>query len=220
MSCSKVVNRSMIMKDAAWKSSSDKSGEGRNFHTVLLLNLPIALVYLIFDLWRVLVSQARVVDQSACDFVCRSTRSYGDIVPIVSSVRAKLAVVNSPIDSELARELLFFNVIIGLCLVPATAFLFICYILRFGLNKSRPIREKGMIRPLLSAIFLLVATTTMNVTSVAAKASVLVHWSGLFVYNVLSLIASFMLLVIVIIISEWIAAARDKRDGSLLEKNG
>lgn len=193
----------------------DKRGEARNFYIVLLFNLPIALVYLVFDLWRVLVSQARAFDQSACDFVCRSTHSHGDIVPVVSSVRAKLAAVNSPIDGELARELLFFNVIIGLCLVPATAFFFIYYIWRFGAYKSRAIREKGMIRPLLSAIFLLIVTTTMNVTSVAAKASVLVHWGGLFVYNVLSLIASFMLLVIVVIISEWIAAVREKRDGSL-----
>lgn len=166
-----------------------------------------------------LVSQARAFDQSACDFVCRSTRSHGDIVPIVSSVRAKLAAVNSSIDSQLARELLFFSVIIGLCLVPATAVFFVCYIRRFGTYTSRAVREKGMIRPLLGATFLLIVTTTMNVTSVTAKASVLVHWGGLFVYNVLSLIASFMLLAIIVIISEWIAAVREKRDGSPLERN-
>lgn len=207
---------SMMTKSGptSWNLSG-KNGEFRSIETILLYTLPLAAYYLVFDLWRVFVSLAKGNEQPACDFVCSATRSYGDQIPIVSSVRAKFAAAGSQIDVELARELLFFNVVIGLCLIPLAVLAFAFHLRRFGTHDVRMIRtvkEKGPAGLIGATIFLAAIAAIMSVSPLMSKALVLAHWSGLLIYNGLSLIVAFMLMLAVVFVN---AVAQGKREASL-----
>lgn len=199
-------------KDAAPQPLSEKSEPWRNLFIILWFNAPLAALYLLFDLWRVLAGQFSATDPSNCDFVCDYTRRYGDVVPIVSSAKAKLVAAGSKIDVDLAREILFFNYITWLSLVPVSVLAFVYYVHRFGIYRVRKVRTKGAIPQLLALAVLFWLLAIMVAGPLETKDSILADWTGLLLYNVGSLIFSIALMILVVLISEWRAGAREKRN--------
>lgn len=191
-------------------TAAEKRDGSRNVNIILLHNLPLALIYLAFGFWR----EARDDAQAACDFICDYTNRFGDKLPIVSSVRGKLAETGSPIDVELAREILFFNMVIGIWAVPITVAAYILYVRQHGVYKDRKIRAKSPIRVILAAMLLLAVLVMMSVTSLVPKDIVLRYWTWLFIYNGLSICVSIVLMLFVLHVYEWSAAIEEKRQGS------
>lgn len=188
-------------------TAQEKRDGSRNINIILLHNLPLVVVYLAFGLWRA----ARNDVQAACDFICGYTNRFGDQLPIVASVGTKLTEAGSPIDVELAREILFFNIVIGLWAVPITVLAYILYVRQHGVFKDRKIRAKGPIRTILATMLLLAMLVMMSVISLTPKNIVLTHWAGLLVYNGLSICVSIVLMIFVLHVYEWSAAIEEKR---------
>lgn len=188
-------------------TAQEKRDGSRNINIILLHNLPLAVVYLVFGLWRAVRNDM----QAACDIICGYTNRFGDQLPIVASVRTKLTEAGSPIDVELAREILFFNMVIGLWAVPITVLAYILYVRQHGVFKDRKIRAKSPIRTILATMLLLALLVMMSVVSLAPKSIVLTHWSGLLVYNGLSICVSIVLMIFVLHVYEWSAAIEEKR---------
>lgn len=191
-------------------TAAEKRDGSRNIIIILLHNLPLAVVYLAFGFWRA----ARNDIQAGCDFICGYTNRFGDQLPIVASVRAKFAETGAPIDVELGREILFFNIVIGIWAIPITVLAYILYVRQHGVFKDRKIRAKSPIRVILATMFLLTVMVIMIIVPFAPKDIVLTHWVGLFVSNLMSVCISMVLMVFVLHVYEWSAAIEEKRQDS------
>lgn len=188
-------------------TAAEKRDGSRNIYIILWHNLPLALIYLAFGLWRAWRNDT----QAACDFICGYTDRFGDKLSIVASVRAKFAETGAPIDVELAREILFFNIAIGVWAVPITVLAYIHYVRQYGVHKDRKIRAKSPIRVFLATILLVALLVMMSVISLTPKDIVLTHWAGLFGYNLLSVCVSIVAMFFVLHVHEWSAALEEKR---------
>jgi len=91
------------------------------------------------------------------------------MVPIVSSARAKIDASGSNIDVELARELLLFNFLGWLCLVPIAVLAFVYYGRWFGYYRIRKIREKGPLPQLLAGGVILIVMAMVIVGPLKAR---------------------------------------------------
>lgn len=182
------------------------------FYLILWYNVPLALFFLIFDLWRVAAAQDGSTGCSTYDLVCSLTQQYGDKLPIVSSFANEAEGQPSLAHIMLVRELLFFNVVFWLLLGPVGVGALAYRAFRFGLYRLPKIKEQGKIKPLLGGAFMFSVSVLQNIGPFfSSKDWIFAHWTGIFRFNVCSLISVITLMIMVVYFQQWHTNARDAR---------
>lgn len=189
------------------------------FYLILWYNVPFAVLFLMFDLWRVSVTQDGSAGCSIYDLVCSLTEQYGDKIPIVSSFTLEAGGQPSPAHVKLIRELLFFNVVFWLFLGPIGVGAFAYHAFRFGLYTLPKIQKQGKTKPLLAGAFMFSLSVLQNIGPfLSSKDWIFKHWTGIFRFNVSSLISFITLMIIVVYFRQWHANAREARAAGNLKQ--
>jgi hypothetical protein len=182
------------------------------FYLILWYNVPVAALFLMFDLWRVAVTQDGSAACSIYDLVCSLTQQYGDRIPIVSSFTLEAGGQPSSVHVKLVRELLFFNVMFWLFLGPVGVAAFAYRAFRFGLYKLPKIQKQGRMKPLLGGAFMFSLFVLQNLGPFfSSRDWIFTHWTGIFRFNVCSLLSFITLMIIVVYLRQWYANAREAR---------